>query len=59
MLQCLIHFTVKCCVGACNAIIPTFTAYQYPTKMRNLGVGSGNLAAGVALIIVPYMWLLV
>ncbi|XP_053680696.1 organic cation transporter protein [Anopheles nili] len=49
---------VKCCVGACNAIIPTFTAYQYPTKMRNLGVGVGNFAAGVALIIVPYLWLL-
>ncbi|XP_050071891.1 organic cation transporter protein [Anopheles maculipalpis] len=49
---------VKCCVGACNAIIPTFTAYQYPTTMRNLGVGVGNFAAGVALIIVPYLWLL-
>uniref|UniRef100_A0AAG5CT33 Major facilitator superfamily (MFS) profile domain-containing protein n=1 Tax=Anopheles atroparvus TaxID=41427 RepID=A0AAG5CT33_ANOAO len=49
---------VKWCVGACNAIIPTFTAYQYPTTMRNLGVGVGNFAAGVALIIVPYLWLL-
>lgn len=49
---------VKCSVGACNAIIPTFTAYQYPTTMRNLGVGAGNFAAGVALIIVPYLWLL-
>ncbi|KAL9697717.1 hypothetical protein quinque_001158 [Culex quinquefasciatus] len=49
---------VKCAVGACNAIIPTFTAYQYPTTMRNLGVGAGNFAAGIALIIVPYLWLL-
>lgn len=46
-------------MGACNAIIPTFTAYQYPTTMRNLGVGAGNFAAGIALIIVPYLWLLV
>ncbi|XP_055609045.1 organic cation transporter protein [Uranotaenia lowii] len=49
---------VKCAVGACNAIIPTFTAFQYPTTMRNLGVGAGNFAAGIALIIVPYLWLL-
>ncbi|XP_058823470.1 organic cation transporter protein [Topomyia yanbarensis] len=49
---------VKCSVGACNAIIPTFTAYQYPTTMRNLGVGAGNFAAGLALIIMPYLWLL-
>ncbi|XP_058448439.1 organic cation transporter protein [Malaya genurostris] len=49
---------VKCAVGACNAIIPTFTAYQYPTTMRNLGVGAGNFAAGLALIIMPYLWLL-
>lgn len=27
--------------------------------MRNLGVGAGNFAAGIALIIVPYLWLLV
>ncbi|EDS30088.1 organic cation transporter [Culex quinquefasciatus] len=26
--------------------------------MRNLGVGAGNFAAGIALIIVPYLWLL-
>lgn len=52
-------FPVKCTIGACNAIIPTFTAYQYPTYMRNLGIGSGNLAAGAALVIVPYLFLLV
>ena len=49
----------KCTIGATNAIIQTFTAYQYPTQMRNLGVGAGNFAAGIALIIVPYLWLLV
>uniref|UniRef100_A0A1I8N8U5 Major facilitator superfamily (MFS) profile domain-containing protein n=1 Tax=Musca domestica TaxID=7370 RepID=A0A1I8N8U5_MUSDO len=48
----------KCIIGANNAIIPTYTAMQYPTVVRNFGVGMGNLAAGVALILVPYMWLL-
>ncbi|XP_055853828.1 solute carrier family 22 member 4 isoform X2 [Episyrphus balteatus] len=48
----------KCAIGANNAIIPTFTAQQYPTVVRNFGLGMGNLAAGVALILVPYMWLL-
>ena len=46
-------------MGATNAIIPTFTAQQYPTVVRNSGIGIGNLAAGIALILVPYMWLLV
>lgn len=27
--------------------------------LRNLGVGAGNFAAGVALIVVPYLWLMV
>ncbi|XP_053967589.1 organic cation/carnitine transporter 2 isoform X1 [Anastrepha ludens] len=48
----------KCVIGANNAIIPSYTAMQYPTVVRNFGVGLGNLAAGVALILVPYMWLL-
>ncbi|XP_075144925.1 organic cation transporter protein isoform X2 [Haematobia irritans] len=48
----------KCVIGANNAIIPTYTAMQYPTIVRNFGVGMGNLAAGVGLILVPYMWLL-
>lgn len=49
----------KCTIGACNAIIPTYTAFQYPCVMRNLAVGVGNFAAGAALMIVPYLWLLV
>lgn len=49
----------KCAIGACNAIIPTYTAFQYPCVMRNLAVGVGNFAAGAALMIVPYLWLLV
>ncbi|XP_037951380.1 organic cation transporter protein [Teleopsis dalmanni] len=48
----------KCVIGANNAIIPTYTAMQYPTVVRNFGVGLGNLAAGVGLVLVPYMWLL-
>ncbi|XP_067642116.1 uncharacterized protein [Eurosta solidaginis] len=49
----------KCIIGANNAIIPSYTAMQYPTVVRNFGVGLGNLAAGIALILVPYMWLLI
>lgn len=60
-LKLKLHFfyLAKCVIGANNAIIPTYTAMQYPTVVRNFGVGMGNLAAGVALILVPYMWLLV
>ncbi|XP_022216006.2 organic cation transporter protein [Drosophila obscura] len=46
----------KCLIGANNAIIPTYTAMQYPTIVRNFGVGMGNLAAGIALILVPFLW---
>lgn len=52
-------FPAKCSIGATNALIPTFTAIQYPTTMRTLSVGVGNFAAGLALITVPYMWALV
>lgn len=58
MLQS-IFFTVKIMVGACNALIPTYTAHHYPVYMRNLGIGAGNLAAGFALVLVPYLFLLV
>lgn len=51
--------SVKCSIGAVNSLIPTFTAIQYPTTMRTLSVGIGNFAAGLALITVPYLWLLV
>ncbi|EDW15654.2 organic cation transporter protein isoform X1 [Drosophila mojavensis] len=46
----------KCLIGANNAIIPTYTAMQYPTIVRNFGVGMGNLASGIALILVPSLW---
>lgn len=52
-------FTAKCLIGANNAIIPTYTAMQYPTIVRNFGVGMGNLASGIALILVPFLWHLV
>lgn len=32
---------------------------QYPTIVRNFGVGMGNLASGIALILVPSLWQLV
>lgn len=32
---------------------------QYPTIVRNFGVGLGNLASGIALILVPFLWQLV
>ncbi|XP_053695418.1 organic cation transporter protein-like [Sabethes cyaneus] len=54
----MLAMTAKCATGTCNAIISTFTARYYPTTMRNLGVGAGNFAAGIALIVVPYVWLL-
>lgn len=52
-------FAVKAAIGAVNALIPTFTALQYPTTMRTLCGGIGNFAAGIALITVPYLWTLV
>ncbi|CAO1417559.1 unnamed protein product [Diamesa tonsa] len=57
-LTIFLAMIVKCTVGASNAIIPTYTAYQYPVYMRNLGVGAGNFAAGLALVLVPYLFLL-
>lgn len=55
----LFNLLAKFTIGATNALIPTYTARQYPTTMRTLAVGFGNLAAGCALITVPYLWLLV
>lgn len=39
--------------------MPVYTAELYPTAIRNAGVGACNVAAGFALIIVPYISLLV
>lgn len=49
----------KFCVSSSNVVMPVFTAELFPTTMRNLGVGSSNVPAGVALMLVPYLWNLV
>ncbi|XP_054272402.1 organic cation transporter protein isoform X2 [Macrosteles quadrilineatus] len=46
----------KFCVSSSNVVMPVFTAELFPTVMRNLGVGSSNVPAGVALMLVPYLW---
>lgn len=39
--------------------MPVYTAELYPTAIRNAGVGACNIAAGLGLIIVPYLSMLV
>lgn len=46
----------KLCISSSNAITPVFTAELYPTTIRNIGVGAANVAAGIALMLVPYLW---
>ncbi|XP_031621225.1 organic cation transporter protein [Contarinia nasturtii] len=48
----------KFTISAGNTVMPVYTAELYPTAIRNAGVGACNMAAGVALIIVPYLSLL-
>lgn len=55
MLAMIGKFAISCS----NAILPVFTAELFPTVMRNLGVGSSNMSAGIALMLVPYLWNLV
>lgn len=52
-------FSGKFTISAGNTVMPVYTAELYPTAIRNAGVGACNVAAGLALIIVPYMSLLV
>lgn len=47
--------TGKFTISASNTIMPVYTAELYPTDIRNAGVGAGNFAGGLALIIVPYL----
>ena len=49
----------KFSVSASNVIMPVFTAELFPTVIRNLGVGSSNVPAGIALMIIPSLWNLV
>lgn len=46
----------KCSISSSNAVMPVFTAELYPTTIRNIGVGASNVSAGVALMLVPYLW---
>lgn len=39
--------------------MPVYTAEMYPTAIRNAGVGACNVAAGLALILTPYLSMLV
>lgn len=43
-------------ISSSNAIMPVFTAELYPTIIRNIGVGASNVSAGIALMLVPYLW---
>lgn len=52
-------FIGKFTISAGNTVMPVYTAELYPTAIRNAGVGACNVAAGVALITVPYLSLLV
>jgi hypothetical protein len=58
-LTILFAMAGKFCVSSSNVVMPVFTAELFPTVMRNLGVGSSNVPAGVALMLVPYLWRLV
>ncbi|KAF5273455.1 hypothetical protein FQA39_LY07472 [Lamprigera yunnana] len=46
----------KFSVSSTNVMAPIFTAELYPTTIRNIGVGASNVSAGIALILVPYLW---
>lgn len=48
----------KFTISAGNTIMPVYTAELYPTAIRNVGVGACNVAAGLALILTPYLSLL-
>ncbi|CAH1119189.1 unnamed protein product [Phaedon cochleariae] len=57
LVTCLAMLS-KFCISSSNAIMPVFTAELYPTTIRNIGVGAANVAAGIALMAVPYLWML-
>lgn len=52
-------FAGKFTISAGNTIMPVYTAELYPTSIRNVGVGACNVAAGLALILTPYLDILV
>lgn len=53
------EYTGKFTISAGNIIMPVYTAELYPTKIRNAGVGACNFPAGLALILTPYLSILV
>lgn len=62
MYVCVFFFGIllgKFTISAGNTIMPVYTAELYPTAIRNVGVGACNVAAGLALILTPYLSLLV
>ncbi|XP_017849314.1 organic cation transporter protein isoform X2 [Drosophila busckii] len=48
----------KFTIAAGNTIMPVYTSELYPTPIRNVGVGTCNIAAGLALILTPYFSML-
>lgn len=54
MIACLM--IGKFAIGSTNMMLPIFTVELYPTVVRNLGVGASQIAAGLALICIPYLW---
>lgn len=57
ILSCLM--IGKFTISGTNVMLPIYTAELYPTVIRNLGVGATQVAAGLALICIPYLWELV
>ncbi|XP_022192162.1 organic cation transporter protein isoform X2 [Nilaparvata lugens] len=55
-LKITFAMAAKFCISSSNVVMPVYTAELFPTIMRNLGVGSSNVPAGVALMLVPYLW---
>lgn len=55
-LRTSLVMTAKLMISSSNAVMPVFTAELYPTTIRNLGVGASNVSAGIALMLVPYLW---
>jgi OCT family organic cation transporter-like MFS transporter 4/5 len=46
----------KLSISSSNVVLPIFTAELFPTTMRNMGMGASNVPAGLALMLVPYLW---
>lgn len=58
-LSIFLKYLGKFTISAGNTIMPVYTAELYPTAIRNIGVGACNVSAGFALILTPYLSMLV